>query len=1276
VQQINCYIPIKVCITGRLGDAQLEQLGETLMRALAERIAFAERTIAAHHGQPLGGDFELLKEDYDPAREDAAAEGYYVPSYDGHGQRRSIPVRRQMRGRPWFIRRAINFHAYVGQFLDLVEKFSAQSLGLEVYADFFSEQRWVSLWLVQVNQPLHRDKLKSVLIDRALQLSRVRSNQVLFTVFSRPGDEEMRQLLIEIDQDHLVAREIPNLARQTGSVTPGKDVHRQPTAWLLFASMVLPEITLKDRADLGAEIQVPIRLRDLTFLVNPVSTFDRFERRFFLSWEAYLREFGDNPATVHFQPTTVRKRTNFLTLKTLVEQAVRQRIDKQLASGPETAFYGDLNVLNDATLGQWPAAVRDHAYGITDDLTRRLDKTQVTLEPNWKAAYVYTVLTISPQTIYLARDRPEASAQADRLIPILRERLVTEDERKWAFIDFLNQNYSSLFPTKFEVLLDELKRRDNGRWFDRLFQATEEAHDFDRRLLVINLAKQTKYANDPQVLDLISAHNKAHQTFLSNEYNAEDQEIILKKLFGDKTVIPGNVLHDIWKPYVHEEERYRPKSFFIPIWETALLRERYDLLERIEKGEDPQGLGNGYTDTEFADAVVHAVFSRVNIPEHNYGDYFETVTVQFSVRFLGLKKERDALGIETVWVFYRIVQRVGGGDWDNVGDILQVTDSEFDYKIERWVHEQVSSVIITIAHIALGIAAIGVAWEFGIVQALIRIGGGARVVIGNMLLSAILEGIINGFTFENFLSGAIDGYLGALFFRGAGVLARGFFGPSITTLSFRKALLPWIGVQVFKGTVGGGSSAAAIRFTHDVYLVGTGRGKWSTPAEYAKSIGLGAAMGTGAEIAGPILVEPVLERFMGSAADVARLLRANGISARWASWSDQVLSKMRQNLGGLMENQPEKAATISDGFEILFEQVDEASTNLDPGIPGRAQRIVQASNPAEVEILEAGRGDALPSLEQIDAELSIVERSPSQKIPGGEEYIEKVELSNDHTWRRKPDGSWCRFSNGKICTLPSRGKRRVAPGQTIRSEQDIDKFLEPARPSLDSPPASVKKPYDREVWQIYNDYFEQRVRDMRNDIRATGKTTKNSPWEFTSFRKQINQYPRLLDALRGRLYQGRIAPIIDDITSGKAAHNLGISDVPNPAPDQVRYPDTVFHQSNSPPRDGFTAVSKKSRDFRKVKSTAKRTSAEVYASSIRKIVIGDIRDAYLDYYGFRYVLRKGLDVTGTLITIDEIVLNYDLGLVPDAEIRKLMQATAKAYGGVNVKIGFFTEGTD
>src|SRR5262245_31867153 len=80
MREINCHIPIKLRITGRLNDTQLETLSETLVRALSARISFARRTIAAHTTRLLRGGSELVREAHDPLREDLAASEYLLPS--------------------------------------------------------------------------------------------------------------------------------------------------------------------------------------------------------------------------------------------------------------------------------------------------------------------------------------------------------------------------------------------------------------------------------------------------------------------------------------------------------------------------------------------------------------------------------------------------------------------------------------------------------------------------------------------------------------------------------------------------------------------------------------------------------------------------------------------------------------------------------------------------------------------------------------------------------------------------------------------------------------------------------------------------------------------------------------------------------------------------------------------------------------------------------------------------------------------------------------------
>jgi hypothetical protein len=318
--------------------------------------------------------------------------------------------------------------------------------------------------------------------------------------------------------------------------------------------------------------------------------------------------------------------------------------------------------------------------------------------------------------------------------------------------------------------------------------------------------------------------------------------------------------------------------------------------------------------------------------------------------------------------------------------------------------------------------------------------------------------------------------------------------------------------------------------------------------------------------------------------------------------------------------------------------------------PGRAQ----PANAGEARALEAGRGDKIPSPEQIDSEVAIVEATPTRKSvePG---YTQEVELPNEHTWRMTEDGHWCRFSNGRICVRGGRGK---SAKDLIKSEKDIDKLIEPFRPNADRPPATMKKGEDEAIWKAYQDYFDERVRAMRTDMRNEGKTTKEMPLKFDAFKKRYTENPELLQLLRGRLAQSETGNIIADITSGKAAGNLGISAGPNPARGEVVYPDFVFPRAKG---DGFTAVSKKSRAF-----PAKMTP------EVQKVVMGDIREALEKYHGSKYVRRRGVELTepGKPIRIDEIVLDYDLRLVPE-DIRPDIRKIAEAYEGVDVKIGFF-----
>jgi hypothetical protein len=80
--RIDCHVPITLRIVGVPTDDQLAAVGAALARAVAARLAEAERLLADRHGHRGGTDAEV-RERYDPARQGVA--GYAVASYGNDG---------------------------------------------------------------------------------------------------------------------------------------------------------------------------------------------------------------------------------------------------------------------------------------------------------------------------------------------------------------------------------------------------------------------------------------------------------------------------------------------------------------------------------------------------------------------------------------------------------------------------------------------------------------------------------------------------------------------------------------------------------------------------------------------------------------------------------------------------------------------------------------------------------------------------------------------------------------------------------------------------------------------------------------------------------------------------------------------------------------------------------------------------------------------------------------------------------------------------------------
>jgi hypothetical protein len=102
--EIHCHIPVRIRIIGIPDDDQLSQLAAAVQRAVAQRIALADRTVrataagghllsgtTAGGGHPVSG-LAKVQERYNPDRELLDPLRYTIPSYQGAGRQLPMPA--------------------------------------------------------------------------------------------------------------------------------------------------------------------------------------------------------------------------------------------------------------------------------------------------------------------------------------------------------------------------------------------------------------------------------------------------------------------------------------------------------------------------------------------------------------------------------------------------------------------------------------------------------------------------------------------------------------------------------------------------------------------------------------------------------------------------------------------------------------------------------------------------------------------------------------------------------------------------------------------------------------------------------------------------------------------------------------------------------------------------------------------------------------------------------------------------------------------------------
>ncbi len=493
-----------------------------------------------------------------------------------------------------------------------------------------------------------------------------------------------------------------------------------------------------------------------------------------------------------------------------------------------------------------------------------------------------------------AREREQQEA-VDRVVTSAADnivRLINEDEQ---FAEFRIEEQLHRFeraPRAFEQLIDRLKSHPSGDYFQRMERFL--ADDEQQRILqfIVRMALETRHANDPVVLHAITRLNEIRRSRLDHVFVAGDQPYVL--LDGRTRLEVGEVAGDKDSMYLTDEPVQRlkeAKRLQLQRRTEEIARQRYaDMLA----GRDT----SSFTQEGFVNAILQQAVRETGITN----DDIEEVTRDESVRLLGVTR-RIENGEERFDVQYQRVYREDGGAWMNRSEHAEnATEMRFDELLFWYRFSQISDVTIAMAKIvSFGAVAI-IAWEVGLVGALVGWAGGGTVVLTSMALSALIYVISNWhhLTVEGFLVSLLVGYLGALgfaLFNPVGQAAGRFIlGEVVAGTLTRRAVAAWLVARGTTGVLAGGSTSVAMLFVEDLIRVAAHDGNFSSFSTYLRQAGWGMMLGAAFEIGGAVVLGPLLRSASNTTLQSLRevILLANSHNVPIPTcWAESVLAMSR-----------------------------------------------------------------------------------------------------------------------------------------------------------------------------------------------------------------------------------------------------------------------------------------------------------------------------------------------------------------------------------------------
>lgn len=323
-------------------------------------------------------------------------------------------------------------------------------------------------------------------------------------------------------------------------------------------------------------------------------------------------------------------------------------------------------------------------------------------------------------------------------------------------------------------------------------------------------------------------------------------------------------------------------------------------------------------------------------------------------------------------------------------------------KVRDEIEDTATTILTTAAAIIIGVLSAGTL--SGASAAIIAAQLSQAALVSAVARIAVMK-VVHGDRFDvfgadgatAFGAGAIDGVMAVL----GAPIAKALVGPA-TNIAEQAASSAFktLGREMLQKAVEGGITASGgAAFTAAANERTWSQGFLTGLGNVAESTGVAAATGAfgGAALhAAGAGLGAVRGRLSGAAEeDITRTL-ATGETPT----SDTI---------GTLKGEPEGVkAPLEVGAGMPHEPETSVKSNNEPPITPKDRELLEKTAPKE--------GSQLTS-QELDAELELVSKTEPKSI-SDEHYVEEVELPNGHKWRRKSDGSWCRFSGPAYCLLP------------------------------------------------------------------------------------------------------------------------------------------------------------------------------------------------------------------------------------------------------------------